>query len=38
MSRNRPFCRTLISLPTESVNCLWHACCAATVFAPFMQV
>jgi Family of unknown function (DUF6350) len=36
--RNRPFCSTLISLPTELVNCLWHACCAVTVFAPFMQV
>ena len=36
--RNRPFCSTLISLPTELVNCLWHACCAVTVFAPFMQL
>jgi hypothetical protein len=35
---NRPFCRTLISPPTEFVNWVWHACWAATVFAPLMHV
>ena len=34
----RPFCSTLISLPTELLNWSWHACCAVTVFAPLMQL
>ena len=35
---NRPFCSTLISLPTDLVNWSWHTCCAVTVFAPLMQL
>jgi hypothetical protein len=31
-------CRTPNSPPTELVNCVWQACCAATVFAPPMQL
>ena len=37
-TRYWPFCSTLISPPTELVNWVWHACWAATVFAPLMQV
>ena len=33
-----PFCRTLISPPTELVNWSWQACWAVPVFAPPMQL
>ena len=38
VTRHRPFCSTLISLPTDLVNWSWHACCAVTVFAAPMQL
>src|SRR6185369_5190499 len=38
VTRHRPVCSTLSSLPTDLVNWSWHACCAVTVFAAPMQL